>query len=72
MLILTRYVGQSIRIDNDISIFVMGAKGNSVDMSIKAPIKIPIWREEIYERILKERKEQVMFKNFDRECDLEV
>lgn len=56
MLILTRRIGEIIRIGNDITIAVLGIKGNQVRIGIEAPKNVPVHREEIYERIKKERE----------------
>ncbi len=54
MLILTRKVGQTIRIGDDVQIAVVGIKGNQVRIGVTAPLDVPVHREEIYERIQKE------------------
>ncbi len=54
MLILTRKVGQTIRIGDDVQIAVVGIKGNQVRIGVTAPTNVPVHREEIYERIQKE------------------
>jgi carbon storage regulator len=56
MLILTRRIGEIIRIGNDVTIAVLGIKGNQVRIGIEAPKSVPVHREEIYERIKKERQ----------------
>ncbi len=55
MLILTRRVGESICIGDDIQITVLGLSGNQARIGIAAPKDIPIHRDEIYKRIVKER-----------------
>ena len=52
MLILTRSQNESIVIDDDIKITILGTKGNDVKIGIEAPDDVEIWREEIYDRIL--------------------
>ncbi|WP_445365695.1 carbon storage regulator CsrA [Microbulbifer sp. ANSA001] len=56
MLILTRRIGQNLRIGANVSIVVLDIKGNHVRMGIEAPKSLPVHREEIYMRIQKERE----------------
>jgi carbon storage regulator len=51
MLILTRRVGETVMIGNDISVTVLGVKGNQVRVGIQAPKDTPVHREEVFERI---------------------
>lgn len=51
MLILTRRVGETIRINDDISIQVLGICGQQVRLGITAPADVAVHREEVYERI---------------------
>ncbi|MEL7536754.1 MAG: carbon storage regulator CsrA [Pseudomonadota bacterium] len=51
MLILTRKVGESIRIGDDVEITTLGIKGNQVRMGITAPKSVSVHRKEIYDRI---------------------
>ena len=51
MLILTRRVGETLMIGNDISITVLGVKGGQVRIGVDAPKEVAVHREEIFERI---------------------
>ncbi len=57
MLILTRRIGETLMIGDDISITVLGVKGNQVRLGVNAPKDVAVHREEIYERIQKEKSE---------------
>ncbi len=54
MLILTRRVGEAVMIGNEVTITVLGVKGNQVRIGINAPRDVAVHREEIFERIRRE------------------
>ena len=55
MLILTRRAGETVMIGSDVTITVLGVKGNQVRIGINAPKDVSVHREEIYERIQSEK-----------------
>jgi carbon storage regulator len=55
MLILTRRVGETVMIGNEVTVTVLGVKGNQVRIGVNAPKDVPVHREEIYERIKREQ-----------------
>lgn len=58
MLILTRRVGESLMVGDDITITVLGVKGNQVRIGVNAPKDVAVHREEIYQRIQREKGEE--------------
>ena len=59
MLILTRKVGESVLIGDDISITVLSVRGNQVKLGVEAPKEVSVHREEIYQRIKQMKDEQL-------------
>jgi len=55
MLILTRRVGETVVIGDDVTVTVLGVKGNQVRLGVNAPKQVAVHREEIYERIQREQ-----------------
>ncbi len=56
MLLLTRKLGENIRIGDDVKITIVEVKGNHVKLGIDAPPSVKVHREEIYERIQQENR----------------
>jgi len=58
MLILTRRVGETLMIGDEVTVTVLGVKGNQVRIGVNAPRDVTVHREEIYERIKQEQLEE--------------
>lgn len=59
MLILTRRVGETLMVGDDVSVTVLGVKGNQVRIGVNAPKEVSVHREEIYQRIQKEKLQKL-------------
>lgn len=69
MLILTRRIGESVFIGEEVRMTVLGVRGTQVRIGINAPKNVPVHREEIYYRIKNEQGEGNRFDNGDRGYD---
>ncbi len=58
MLILTRRIGETLKIGDNVDVTILGVKGNQVRIGINAPKNVAVHREEIYTRIKEERGQQ--------------
>ena len=58
MLILTRRVGETIMIGEDVAVTILGVTGNQVRVGVNAPKETSVHREEVYERIQQEKRNE--------------
>jgi len=65
MLVLTRKVGESIRIGDDIEVIVTSIEQNKVKIGIRSPRHIPVYREELYQKIQEDNLEAVSMETGD-------
>lgn len=58
MLILTRRVGETLMVGDEVSVTVLGVKGNQVRIGVNAPKDVAVHREEIFQRIQQEKNSE--------------
>lgn len=57
MLILTRRIGETLMVGDEVTVTVLGVKGNQVRLGVNAPKDVAVHREEIYQRIQNEKSD---------------
>ena len=72
MLILTRRMGETLIIGDDVNVTVLGVKGNQVRLGINAPKDVSVHREEIYMRIRDEQEGDAPEANVTSEITNEI
>ena len=68
MLILTRRVGETLMIGDNVTVTVLGLKGNQVRLGIDAPKNVEVHREEVYDRVQKEKSREEIANEQTRQC----
>jgi carbon storage regulator len=58
MLILTRKANETLTIGNEVTVTILGVKGNQVRIGVNAPKEVPVHREEVYNRIKDEKQQE--------------
>ena len=58
MLILTRRIGETLMVGDEVTVTVLGVKGNQVRLGVNAPKEIAVHRDEIYQRIRQEQADE--------------
>jgi len=71
MLILTRRVGETLMIGDEVTVTVLGVKGNQVRVGVNAPKEVAVHREEIYDRIKKEQEADIRTDSDDNPDNVE-